>query len=87
MEKRLLSVAEAAFYLGISPKTLYNRLTPGCQNPLPFRPRYFGRRVLFDRRDLDKFIDGMAEVKPDTIERESGCENKDEGLRRVANAN
>ncbi len=71
MEKRLLSVTEAACYLGVSPKTLYNRLSPGCRNPLPFRPKYFGRRVLFDKRDLDRFIDQMGEIGKDTIERDS----------------
>ncbi len=57
---RLLSVDQSAQYIGIAPKTLRSRLGPKAKNPFPVRPKKIGRRVLFDRKDLDTFIDQLA---------------------------
>ena len=59
---RLLGLADAAAYLGISPKTIRNGLGPRAKQPFPVRPIRFGRRVLFDRADLDAFADGLSRI-------------------------
>jgi predicted DNA-binding transcriptional regulator AlpA len=56
VEKRLLNVKEAAHYLGLSPRTLYNRVAPRSSNPFPVRPRRLGRKVVFDAKELEKFV-------------------------------
>ena len=55
--KRLLNISETAAYLGIAPKTLRNRLGPKAKNPFPVKPKRIGKRVLFDVRKLDEFIE------------------------------
>ena len=57
--KALLSTVQAARYLGISPKTLYNRCCKKASNPFPVKPKRIGRRVLFDVRDLDSYVDSL----------------------------
>jgi predicted DNA-binding transcriptional regulator AlpA len=54
--KRLLSVEEAAAYLGISPRSLYNQVAPRAKNPFPVKPKRIGKLVKFDRKDLDAWI-------------------------------
>jgi len=56
-EKRLLSVEEAACYLGLSPRTLYNGVAPKSKKPFPIKPKRIGGAVRFDIRDLERFID------------------------------
>jgi hypothetical protein len=56
---RLVSVADAATYLGLAPKTLRNRLSDK-ENPFPVRPRYYGGKPLFEVKELDDFIDSLA---------------------------
>lgn len=59
--KRLLSLPEAAAYLGLAPKTLRNSLGPRAPKPFSVRPVRIGSRVLFRKEDLDRFIDGLTE--------------------------
>jgi len=59
VKQRLLNVVDAARYLGIAPKTLRNRLGPRAKNPFPVRPKRIGKRVLFDVKALDAFIDSL----------------------------
>ena len=59
---RLLSVADAAKYLGLSAKTIRNRLGPRAKQPFPVKPKKIGRKVLFERADLDAFADGLSHV-------------------------
>jgi hypothetical protein len=59
VKPRLLNVNDTAKYLGIAPKTLRNRLGPKAQNPFPVKPKRIGRRVLFDLKELDAFVDGL----------------------------
>ena len=54
---RMLSVPESANYLGIAEKTIRNRLGLKAKNPFPVKPKHIGGRVLFDIKDLDKYID------------------------------
>jgi excisionase family DNA binding protein len=57
--KRLLSVEEAACYLGLSPRTVYNAVAPKSKSPFPVKPKRIGKLVRFDVRDLDKYVDGL----------------------------
>jgi excisionase family DNA binding protein len=57
VDKRLLSVDEAAAYLGLAPRTIYNAIAPKSRNPFPVRPVRIGKLRKFDIRDLDRFID------------------------------
>ena len=56
---RLLGIAEIAHYFGIAPKTLRNRLGPRAINPFPTKPKRIGKRVLFEVKALDAFIDSL----------------------------
>jgi len=61
--KRLLSVEEAATYLGISPKTIRNQLGPKAQRPFPVRPVRVAGRVLFPIELLDQFVDNLKSLE------------------------
>lgn len=57
--KRLFSIDDAAYYLGIAPKTIRNGLGPKAKHPFPVKPRKLGGRVVFEKSDLDKFVDSL----------------------------
>jgi excisionase family DNA binding protein len=57
--KRLLSVDEAAEYLGVSPRTIYNAVAPKSKNPFPVRPKRVGKLVKFDIRDLERYVESL----------------------------
>ena len=57
--KRLLSVQETAAYLGLSPGTIYNRITRTTKRPFPVKPKRIGKLVKFDRRELDAYISAL----------------------------
>jgi predicted DNA-binding transcriptional regulator AlpA len=59
LRTRLLGIEETANYLGIAPKTLRNRLGPRAINPFPVKPKRIGKRVLFDIKALDAFIESL----------------------------
>ena len=59
MERLLLTIKLAAKYLGISPKTIRKRLGKKAPNLFPVKPKRIGKRVLFDIKDLDIFIDSL----------------------------
>ena len=59
MEKRLLSIKEASAYLGLSVRTIYNGIAPKSKAPFPVKPKRWGKRVLFDIRDLDRYVDSL----------------------------
>lgn len=56
VQRRLLPYADAAAYLGLSTKTLRNKISLGT---LPFRPRRIASKPLFDIRELDAFVDSL----------------------------
>jgi predicted DNA-binding transcriptional regulator AlpA len=58
-DQRLLNIPDAARYLGISPRTLYNRCAARSKQPFPVAPIRIGRSVLFDIKDLDAFIESL----------------------------
>jgi excisionase family DNA binding protein len=57
--KRLLSVGEAAFYLSISPRTLYSAVAPKSKKPFPVKAKRMGKLVRFDIKDLDRYVDSL----------------------------
>lgn len=59
MDKRLLSIKEAAAYLGLSPRTIYNGTGPKSKMPFPIKAKRIGKLVRFDRKDLDHYIDSL----------------------------
>ena len=60
--KRLLTVEEAATYLGLSPKTVRNGIGAGAKKAFPVKSVKLGGRRLFRKEDLDGFIDGMVGI-------------------------
>jgi predicted DNA-binding transcriptional regulator AlpA len=58
--KRLLPIEEAAAYLGLSPRTLYNGAGRRAKNPFPVKPKRIGRKLLWDIRELDAYVDGLG---------------------------
>ena len=57
--KRLLNVSEAAVYLGLSPRTVYNAVAPQSKIPFPVKPKRIGKLVRFDIKDLDRYVDSL----------------------------
>jgi len=57
--KRLFRVAEAAQYLGLAPRTLYNGIAPKSKTPFPIKFKKQGKLVLFEKKDLDAYIDSI----------------------------
>jgi len=57
--KRLLSVEEAAQYLGLSPRTIYNAVAPKSKRPFPVKPKRVGKLVKFDIRDLERYVESL----------------------------
>lgn len=57
--KRLLSYEDLASYIAHSPQTLRNQVNQGT---LPFPYLKVGRRVLFDRNDVDAWIAGLTRI-------------------------
>lgn len=57
--KRLLNVEEAAAYLNLSPRTLYNGIAPKSKNPIPIKVKRIGKLVKFDIRDLESYVDSL----------------------------
>jgi predicted DNA-binding transcriptional regulator AlpA len=56
---RLLDIQQAACFLGLKPRTIYNRIGPRSTNPFPVKPRRIGRKVLFDIRELEAFVNTL----------------------------
>jgi excisionase family DNA binding protein len=57
IEKRGFTVVEAADYLGISPRTIYNEVSRGT---FPVKPRRWGRKPIFRKEDLDRLLDSLS---------------------------
>jgi hypothetical protein len=54
---RMLSVDEAARYIGIAAKTIRNRVGPKAKIAFPVKPTRIGGRMLFDVQKLDEYLD------------------------------
>lgn len=60
--KRLLTVEQAAHYLGLAPKTIRNGLGPRAQKPFAVKPVRLAGKVLFRLEDLDSLIDSLTKT-------------------------
>jgi len=56
LTKRLFSIEEVAVILGISPRTIYNRIAPKSKSPFPITAKRVGRLVKFRAEDIEKYI-------------------------------
>jgi len=59
LERRMLSIQELSDYLGVSPQTIYNRLSAGT---FPIKTKRSGRRLKWDRRDVDHYLDKLPTI-------------------------
>lgn len=59
LQKRLWSLEEVAIYLGLSPRTLYNRSGRKSKNPLPFKVKRVGKLVKVDVLELEKYVESL----------------------------
>ncbi len=59
IEKRMLTCEELADYIGLSVQTIRNKLSQG-KFPIPAK-RIFSK-LLWDRRDVDKYIDRLPKI-------------------------
>jgi predicted DNA-binding transcriptional regulator AlpA len=57
--KRLYSVEEAADYLGLKPRTIYNGIGPKSKKPFPVQPKRYGGKPLFEKVELDLYADSL----------------------------
>jgi excisionase family DNA binding protein len=64
--RSMLTVDDAAAYLGISPKTIRNGLSRKAAKPFPVRPVRVAGRVLFRRADLDTYITSLRNIKEES---------------------
>ena len=64
--RRLLSIEETAHRLGIAPQTIYNGISRKSKRGFPLKPKRWGRKVLFDSLDVEKFINSLpySEANP-----------------------
>ena len=62
MDKRLLTLKEAAKYLGKTEKALYLSV---MRKEVPFRK--WGKKLVFDRIELDKFIAALPGITFDDV--------------------
>lgn len=54
--RRYMSLKMTAEYIGLSPRTLYNQCAPGAKRLFPVKPKRVGKRLIFDRLELDKYM-------------------------------
>jgi len=59
VEKRMCSVKETAFILGISPRSIYNAIHRKASKPFPIKVKKIGRLVKFDIRDIKAYLDSL----------------------------
>lgn len=57
---RLMSVKIAAEYISLSPRTIYNGLSKSAETPFPVPHKHYGKRVLFEKKDLDGWVDSLS---------------------------
>ena len=57
---RLMSVKITAEYLSLSSRTIYNGLSKSAETPFPIKPKHYGKRVLFEKKDIDEWVDSLS---------------------------
>jgi excisionase family DNA binding protein len=59
IERRMFGIQELADYLGLSRQTVYNKL---CAGTFPIKTKRIGRRLKWDRRDVDRYLDQLPAI-------------------------
>ena len=59
MEKRMFCVKDLAHYIGLAPQTIKNQFYAG-RFPIP--PTRLGRKLLWDKKLVDKFLDNLPRM-------------------------
>jgi len=59
MIPRMLTVSQAARYIGLSKRTLYDRLAPSAKKPFPINGKRIGGALRIDRKELDDYLDSI----------------------------
>jgi len=54
LEKRLIDIERLSHYISINPQTIRNRLCSGTFLVKPLKS--FGKKLLWDKRDVDQYI-------------------------------
>ena len=54
-----MDLSTAAAYIGMAEKTLRNRISRKSKEPFEVKPKRRGRKVLFDKKELDKYADSL----------------------------
>ena len=56
---RMLNIFELAVVIGLKPQTIRNKLNCGT---FPIKTKKIGRKLLWDKKDVDKFLDGLKPI-------------------------
>ena len=56
---RLMDIDTASLYLGLSPRTVRNGLGKKAEKKFPVKPKRHGRKLVFERKDLDAYADSL----------------------------
>ncbi|PKN66312.1 MAG: hypothetical protein CVU57_06475 [Deltaproteobacteria bacterium HGW-Deltaproteobacteria-15] len=57
--KRMLDIKDLATVIGLRPQTIRNKLNCGT---FPIKTKKIGRKLLWDIRDVDKFLDALKPI-------------------------
>jgi predicted DNA-binding transcriptional regulator AlpA len=63
----LLTIKETARRLGIAEQTIYNGISRKSDRKFPINPKRWGRKVLFDSRDVEAFIRNLPYEDVNTL--------------------
>lgn len=58
-KKRLMTIPEAAEYLGMSKRTLYDQLAPSARKKFPIKGKRINGCLRLDRYELDAYLDSI----------------------------
>ena len=62
--RSLLTVEETAKRLGLAPQTIYNGIARRAKDKFPIRVKRYGKKPLFDNRDVEAFINSLPYEDP-----------------------
>ena len=57
--KRMLTIRELSERIGLKPQTIRNQLNCGT---FPIKTKRLGRKLLWDIKDVDKFLDSLKPI-------------------------
>lgn len=57
--KRMLTIRELSTRIGLKPQTIRNKLNCGT---FPIKTKRIGRKLLWDIKDVDRFLDSLKPI-------------------------